>query len=375
MVGRFVVLAVAISGCGKASKSNSASSGSGSHPSAPNGIALRSFASAKPLTADAEFVRLLGVGPNGEELDYGEVHKEMALDRGVLTSLPPGKPANWAELPLISGSRTFVVVVDANRPAKDVQAAIAKLDKACWGFGVETGGKLGVALPAPCPMDPASTPEDERIDLEVIVGPDNVRFALSRVNEVQTIKRGEDIQAKLTEYKKQSFFAGDPCPATRPPKPADDEKPDDGADESGGTGTAMAMPDMSSGRCDVMVAFDDAAKVGDVIDVFRSAMGAGFTEPHWVRADQLPPVTEQAPAAPPPPAPDTPEYRAADEAVQRAQKNVDDAKAAALAITKDASKSVSEIKAAVEREKKAEEELKAAKKKRREARDKANASK
>jgi hypothetical protein len=369
IVGSFVVLAGAVGGCGKASKSNSGSSGSGVQEPPKNGIALRSFAGVKPLTADAEFVRLLGVGPNGEELDFGELHKEMALDHGYLTSLPPSKPANWAELPLISGSRTFVVIVDANRAAKDVQAAIAKLDKACWGFGVEAGGKLGVALPAPCPMDPASSPEEERIDLQVIVGPDKVRFAETRVNEVQTAPRSE-LQAKLAEYKKEAFFAGDPCPATRP----EPERPDEG-DETGGTGTAMAMAEMTSGRCDVLVTFDDAAKVGDVIDVFQSAMSAGFTEPHWMRPDQLQPVTQHPPVPPPPPPPDTPEYRAADEAVQKAQKKKDDAMAEVLAITKDSTKSVSDIKAATEREKKAEEELKAAKKKRREARDKANASK
>ncbi|HTL38102.1 MAG TPA: hypothetical protein VL326_33460 [Kofleriaceae bacterium] len=359
-----IAIAAAAVGCGKASKSSSGSASGSSAAPAAGGVGLRSVAGAKALAADAEFVRLIGLGPNGEQLDYGELHKEMTLENKRLTSLPPGKPINWAELPLTTATRTFVVVVDAERPAKDVQAAVATLDKACWGFGVDVGGKLGVALPAPCPAGPTEGPESEIIELEVIVGPDKVRLAQSRVNEVETVARA-DVQAKLAEYKKSEFFKGDPCPATRPEKPADSDE------DTGGTGTAMAMPDMSSGRCDVLLAFHDAAKVGDVVDFFGFAMGAGFTEPHWVLENQLPPVKEMPKAPPAAPPPDTPEYRAADEEVKKAQKKHDDAMAETLAFAKDSSKSVADIKAAQDRARAAEEELKAAKKKRKAARENA----
>jgi hypothetical protein len=361
------VLVVAAVGCGGGGKSartsdtDPAASGGGGG----DGIALRSVATALPLTADSEFVRLIGVAANGETLDYGEVKRAIALDHGRVR-LPAGTPANARELALTTGTRTFVLVVDPDRPASEIQKAVGELDKVCWGFGVAVGSKLGVTLPAPCPAGPIAADLAEFINLAMVVSADKVRFEVSHVNEVASVDRSGDVKAKLAEYKQSEFFKGKPCPAERPAQPEEDA-----SEEDDGMGTAMAFSMEDHGRCDVLIAFDDTAKAGDVIDFFLTAMAAGFTEPHWATKSQLPAI-DTTPPKPKAPDPDTPEFRAANKAVEKAQKKVDDARAEVLAMTKDTSTSVAQIKKAVAREKRAEEELKAAKKKRKAARDKAN---
>lgn len=364
------VVVVAAVGCGGGGKSanktdtDAVARGGGGG----GGIALRSVATATPITSDSEFVRLIGVAANGETLDYGEVKREIALDHGRVR-LPAGKPANARELSLTTATRTFVLVVDPDRPASEIQKTVGELDKVCWGFGVAVGSKLGVALPAPCPAGPIAADIQDFVNLALVVSPDKVRFELSRVNEVASVDRSGDVKAKLAEYRHSEFFKGKPCPAERPAPPDENA-----SEEDDGTGTAMAFSMEDHGRCDVLIAFDDAAKAGDVIDLFHTAMAAGFTEPHWAKKTQLPTI-DTTPPKPKAPDPDTPEFRAANKAVEKAQKKVDDARAEVLAMTKDSSTSIAQIKKATEREKRAEEELRAAKKRRKAARDKANAKK
>jgi hypothetical protein len=297
---------------------------------------------------------LIGVSSKGDLLDYGELQSEMTLTDGRLTGLPAGKQTSWADLAYTTSTRTFVVVVDADRPAKEVQKVAASLDKVCWGFGVAVGDKLGVALPAPCPAGAVAPKEDEQVSLALIADASNVQFVVTRVNEVETIGRA-NVEKKLVEYKKSEFFKGDPCPAERP-------EPRKESDEDEGSGTAMAFDMSTSGRCDVLLAFDEDAKMSDIVELFRIAMAAGFTEPHWVLESDLPPIKNPRPPSPPPPPP-PPE-------VAKAQKKVDDAKAELMATIKDNSKSADDIKAANERVKRAEAELKAAKKKHKAAKKK-----
>jgi hypothetical protein len=361
-----VVAAVGCGGGGKSVKQNDGDTGGGAS-SGGGGIALRSMSTATPITADSEFVRLIGVADNGETLDYGEVKRAIAVDQGRVR-VPAGKPANAQELALTTSTRTFVLIVDPDRPASEIQKAVESLDKVCWGFGVAVGSKLGVALPAPCPAGPISPDMDEAVQLAVVVSPEKVRFQLSRVNEVASIERSGDVKAKLAEYRQSEFFKGKACPAERAPQPEENASDED----VGGSAMAFSMED--HGRCDVLLAFDDTAKAGDVIDFFHTAMVAGFTEPHWTQESRLPAI-DTTPPKPKAPDPDTPEFRAANKAVEKAQKKVDDARAETMAIVNDSTKTVAEIKKATEKQKRAEEELKVAKQKRKAARDKANKKK
>jgi hypothetical protein len=223
-----------------------------------------------------------------------------------------------------------------------------------------------MAAPTPCPAGPPDSPRSEAVNLSVVVAAKTVTFSLSRVYDVTAVARGSDDVAKtFAKYKQQPFFSGGDCA----PVATDARHHDATDDASGGSGTAMALDEgamgrKDTGRCDVLLAFDDSAKVGDVVDVFRTAMAGGFTAPHWVTKRQLPPM----PAKPAPEVPDkhqdTPAYRAATVEVDKAQKSLDTARAAALATAKDTTKSVADIKAATAEVKHAEDALKQAKQKR-----------
>jgi hypothetical protein len=324
---------------------------------ADTGAGLRDVASAET----AEHVRIVGVDAKGKLIDYGEIGKQVTITDGRLTGLPAGKPTAWADLSMVEGSRAVVVAIDANRPAKQVRAALATLDKVCWGFAVAVGDKLGMAATQPCPAGPPDSPKSEAVNLSVVVAAKTVTFSLSRMYDVTTVARGsDDVGKTLAKYKQQPFFDGPGCAPVAT----------DAHSEAGdGVGTAMPREEgkfgmKDTGRCDVLLAFDDSAKVGDVVDLFRAAMAAGFTAPHWVTTSQLPPTPPKPAPVKPDKRKDTPEYRAATVEVDKAQKTVDDARAVALATAKDTTKSVAEIQAAMAEVKRAEDALKLAKQKR-----------
>lgn len=246
-----------------------------------------------PLVEKVERVRLVGVDAEGKLLDHGELDENVAVRGGHVTGLKEGKRALPADLS-DTGARTFVLLVDASRPAKEVQVAVASLAALCWGFGVTVDDKLGVATTTPCP---AGQPEPRPPDTMAHAYPSLFKTAdgvtVRRLFDVSTLARGDELSEKLVAYRKESMSGGTCAETYTGKRPTANP-----TDDSGGTGTMMALEEgaMGPGRgpCYTVLAFSDSAKVGDVVELFLVAMAAGFTEPHWVTPNEFPNPTQPA---------------------------------------------------------------------------------
>jgi hypothetical protein len=98
--------------------------------------------------------------------------------------------------------------------------------------------------------------------------------------------------------------------------------------------------------------------MSDVIETWRITVASGFTSPRWVPMSELPPVGTNPPSKPS-------ALTVAidnDPEVVAAKKKLDAARDASMATAKDMSKSVDEIKRAIEVHKAAEVEYKATRK-------------
>src|SRR4051812_45964225 len=93
------------------------------------GIELKSWSSGAQLVSnlEANHTRIIGVDAHGKLLDYGDVDRKVSVKGGRVVGLGAGKVANAEELRLMTATFTYVLIVDANRPAKDAQAVVASL--------------------------------------------------------------------------------------------------------------------------------------------------------------------------------------------------------------------------------------------------------
>ena len=296
--------------------------------------------------------KLVGVDMKGTLVDYGAPTSALKVANDRLTGLPASKAVDfnapeWKAAPLV------VVVVDANAGANDVRPALAALDDKCTGFAVSMRNQLAALKTTPCPANPAPPKDAEHVVLALTVAPKAVLMTLSRVNESESVAPA-DLATKLAAQKKSAFFEGEGCVDVKAVAAA--EKKDEEREDGAGAAMSAGLSEMMKGKCDVLVAADDGASVGNVIDVFGVAIASGFTAPRWVGKDTLPPIGPKAP-------PSEPDLADSDPDVQKAKKRVDELRAAVLAAAKDTSKSTADIVKLTEEQKVAEQALKDAKKK------------
>ncbi len=348
LVVALLAVGLAVSGCKKSGKG--AASGGG------DGITLRLGDASHALPARG--VRLVGVDASGKLVEYGAWNDSVKVSGDRVTGMPAGTPLDAAS---ISEGEMAVVVVDANRSAKDVKQALATLDNSCTGYAVALGDKLGAVKTMPCPASPTLPADAEQVQIVLVAKPGGMTVALTRVNEVFENISKADATKKLEEHRKSSFFAD--CSDDAKTTPGEQDKPDEkAADESGGAGTAMALEEGRMGNaggraCDILLAFDDSMKMGDVVDSFRTAIAGGFKSVRWVPQAGLPPFEKG-----PPDSSSTARDVSADPEVVRTKKAADDAKAKAIEIMKDTSKTVADIKKATDEAKAADDAYRGAKK-------------
>jgi hypothetical protein len=298
--------------------------------------------------SDTSSVELVGVNAKGKLVDYGAPTAKLVIAGDRVSGLPAGTPVKKSSKAWKKATQV-IVVADAGRKAKDVRAAIASIDPKCMGFATAAGTQLGAVVTSPCPAPQVENPAKvEYVQLIVRVTSKDATVMMTRANEAETVARTA-LAKKLADYKSSSFFAGKGCRKIEPEgKQAKKLKPDEGSAMG-----PLADMDFESGRCDILLAFDDDATFGDVVDAFGTAIASGFTSPRWVPVTMIPKVKWSAPV---PPKPETPEVAAA-------HKKRDEAHANLLRVIKDQTMTVDQIKAATAAAKAADDDYKAAKKK------------